>query len=106
VAGQGTAGSIAWPLAFVSRDAIRGIATIAAPLPRQIKVSENDAARRLAVWAALPAKKEASTAIAAGLKKLAEAGYNVATLTTNTAGQLTTSEREELARWIDTLDRF
>jgi serine protease Do len=106
VAGQGTAGAIAWPLAFVSRETIRGIAIIAAPLPRQIKVPENDAARRLAVLAALPAKKEASAAIAAGLKKVAEAGYSVATLTTNTAGQLSTSEREELARWIDTLDRF
>jgi serine protease Do len=106
VAGQGTAGAIAWPLALLSRDTIRGIATIAAPLPRQIKVPENDAARRLAVLAALPAKKEASAAIAAGLKKVAEAGYNVTTLTTNTAGQLSTNEREELARWIDTLDRF
>ena len=34
-------------------------------------------------------------------------GYNVTTITTvATTGQLSDAEREELTRWIDTLDRF
>jgi serine protease Do len=106
VAGQGAAATIVWPLGLASRDLVHGIASIATPIPRQLKVPENDAARRIAVFAAIPPKKDAAAAISAGLKNVSDAGYNIATITTNTAGQLSATEREELARWIDTLDRF
>jgi serine protease Do len=106
VAGQGNAGSIAWPLALASRDLVHGITALGSPLPRNVKVPENEAGQRLAIFAALPPKKDSAAAIAVGLKKVADAGYNIATIITNTSGQLSTPEREELARWIDTLDRF
>ena len=106
VGGEGSAAAIIWPLGLASRDLVHGIAAVAAPLPRQIKVPENDAARRLGVFAALPPKKDAAAAISLGLKSFSDAGYNVATSTTNTASQLSATEREELARWIDSLDRF
>jgi hypothetical protein len=45
--------------------------------------------------------------MARGLKSVQDAGYNVTTITTSTnTGQLSDAQREELARWIDTLDRF
>ena len=107
VGGQGNTGAIAWPLALASRDMFRGIATAAAPLPRQIRVPSNDPAQRLAIFAAIPPKKDAAATIAQGLKSVSDAGYNVTTITTvATKGQLSDAERDELARWIDTLDRF
>jgi poly(3-hydroxybutyrate) depolymerase len=107
IGGQGNTGSIAWPLAFASRDKFRGIAAVAAPLPRQVKVSPNDPAQRLAVFGAIPPNKDAAAPIAQGLKGVSEAGYDVTTLTmVATKGELSHTERGELARWIDTLDRF
>ena len=107
VGGHGNTGSIAWPLAFAARDKFRGIAAVAAPLPRQLKVLPNDPAQRLAVFGAIPPNKDAAAPIAQGLKSVSEAGYDVTTITTvATKGELSDTERGELARWIDTLDRF
>jgi poly(3-hydroxybutyrate) depolymerase len=107
VYGQGKGGTIAWPLALASRDLFRGIATSATPLPRPLRVPPNEPSLRFAILAALPANKESATPITLGLRKFAEAGYNVTTITTGgAAGQLSDDERNQLARWIDTLDRF
>jgi poly(3-hydroxybutyrate) depolymerase len=107
VCGQGSSGAIAWPLALASRDLFCGAVGIASPLPRQLRVPPNDPAQRFAVFAAIPPKNEAAPQIGRSLEKLAEAGYNVSTLTTVSAGgELSDAERSELARWIDTLDRL
>jgi len=107
VYGQGKGGTIAWPLAFSSRDLFRGIATAATPLPRPLRVPPNEPSLRFAIFAALPASKESATPISLGLRKFADAGYNVTTITSaGTNGQLSDDERNQLARWIDTLDRF
>jgi membrane-associated protease RseP (regulator of RpoE activity) len=107
VYGQGKGGAIAWPLALLSRDVIHGIATSATPLPRPLKVPPNEPSQRFAIFAALPASKDSATPISLGLRKFADAGYNVATITSASAtGQLSDDERNQLARWIDTLDRF
>lgn len=107
VYGQGGGGAMAWLLALSSRDIFRGVATTAAPLPRQIRVPENEPAQRLAVFAGLSGDEGAATQIAQGLTKLADAGYPVTTITNlDRAGRLSDEEHEQLARWIDTLDRF
>jgi serine protease Do len=107
IGGQGNTGSIAWPIAFAGREFVRGIAVAHAPLPRQTKILPNDPAQRLAVFAAIPPKKDVAASLTQGLKRIAEAGYNLSTITTSTTtGQFSDAEREELARWIDTLDRF
>jgi serine protease Do len=107
VGGQGATGSIAWPLAVASRPMVRGIAACAAPLPRQIKVPQNDAAQRLAIFAAIPPKKDVASQLAIGFKSLSDAGYNVTTTTLQSpAGVLNANERVDLANWVDTLDRF
>ena len=107
VYGHGKGGAIAWPLALSSRDVIRGIATSATPLPRPLRVPTNEPSQRFAIFAALPSSKDAAAPISLGLHKFAEAGYNIATITiTGAAGQLSDEERNQLARWIDTLDRF
>ena len=107
VGGQGNTGSIAWPLALGARDKFRGIAAVAAPLPRQMKVLPNEPGQRLAVYAAIPPNKDVAAPIAQGLKSVSDSGYNVTIITTvATKGELSEPERDELARWIDTLDRF
>ena len=108
VYGQSGGGAMAYFVGLSGRDLVRGIATSAAPLPRQVKVPANEPSQRLAVLSATPTGHAPHGAqIMQGLKKLADAGYPVTTLTiVDSAGGLSQSEREELARWIDTLDRF
>jgi hypothetical protein len=107
VGGQGRTGSIAWAFAFANRELVRGVAAVAAPLPRGNRVPESDPTQRLAVFAAIPPSKDAAAPITLGLKSVHDGGYNVTTITTvGTSGELSVAERDELARWIDTLDRF
>jgi serine protease Do len=107
VYGESGGGAMAWLLAVSGRDVIRGVATSAAPLPRQLKVPPNEPTQRLAVFSALPSAGELSVQIGQGLQKFSEAGYPITTLAgASDSGELTESERNELARWIDTLDRF
>jgi poly(3-hydroxybutyrate) depolymerase len=107
VAGQGSGGSLAWLVAFVSRDLFHGAVSIAAPLPRTLRVPQNDPTQRLSILAALSANKEAAIPISLGLKKVTEAGFTVTPITTaNAAGQLSDDERKQIARWLDSLDRF
>jgi serine protease Do len=104
--GQGGGGGMAYLLALPNRQVFTGIAATSAPLPRQIQVPDSEPAQRLAIFAGLGA--DALTAdISQGLKKLSDAGYPVTPVSeTNPGGALTDSQRNELARWIDTLDRF
>lgn len=105
--GVGNVGAIAWPLALAGRTTVRGVIAIAAMPPRQLQIPPNDPARRLAIFAAMPPKKDVAAAIGQSLKSAADAGYSVSTLTTNDiTGNLNELNLEELARWIDTLDRF
>ena len=61
----------------------------------------------MATFSAISAAKDVAAQIAQGLEKLSKAGYPVTTITAAEAtGKLTDAQREELARWIDTLDRF
>jgi serine protease Do len=107
VCGQGAGGAIAWPLALASRDIFHGIVASAAPVPRNIRIPQNEPAQRLAVFAAIPSSKETAVPFTLGLHKVDDAGFNVITVTTASAsGQLSEDERKQLARWIDSLDRF
>jgi serine protease Do len=107
VYGEAGGGAMAWLLGVSGRHLIRGVATSAAPLPRQLIVPSNEPMQRLAILAAIPSDSDSSVQIAQGLQKFSEAGYPVTTLTgANAGGQLSAAQREELARWIDTLDRF
>lgn len=107
VFGQEGGGAMAYLLALVSRDLFTGVATSAATLPRTITPPQAQPSRRLAVFAGLPAESGRSAQMLSGLKKLREAGYPVTALSIIQAdGRLSVGEREQLARWIDSLDRF
>jgi hypothetical protein len=107
VYGQGGGGAMAWLLGLSSRDLFRGIGTSSAALPRRIDVPANEPSQRVAIFSAVPTAKETAAQIGQSLKKLSEAGYPVTAITTaEAAGKLIDADREELARWIDTLDRL
>ena len=84
-----------------------GVATTGAPLPRTVKVPPNDPATRLAIYAGLPTDGGRLAQVRQGLQKLADAGYPVTAVTiASPEAHLSDNDREELARWIDTLDRL
>jgi serine protease Do len=108
VYGEESGAALAWLLGLAQRDVIRGIATAAGPLPRQVRVPQNEPAQRLAIFAAVPSGSDAAAVqIAEGLRKITDAGYTATTISlAGDARHLTDLQREELARWIDSLDRF
>ena len=108
VYGEDGGGAMAWLLGLSRRERFRGIATSAAPLPRQVRVPQNEPALRLAIFAAVPPSNDAAALqIAEGLQKVSEAGYTITTVSAaGASGRLSDSQRDELARWIDTLDRL
>jgi serine protease Do len=107
VYGERGGASMAWLLGLSGRAVFRGVATSSAPLPRQIRVPSNEPSQRLAIFAVIPRSKDNAGQIAQGLQKCADAGYPVTTITpAGTASELSNDDREELARWIDTLDRL
>jgi serine protease Do len=107
VGGHEGGGGMAWLLGFSGRQVFRGIAVSTAPVPRQTIIPASEPTQRLAVFAAVPSDKEVAPQTAMGLQRVGEAGYPVtAVATANNEGRLSEAEREQLARWIDTLDRF
>ncbi len=107
VFGQEGGGAMAYLLGLVSRDLFSGIATSAAALPRTVDPPSTQPTARLAIFAGLTANTGRLAQMQAGLKKLGDAGYPVTAITlASPEGDLTDAEREQLARWIDSLDRF
>jgi poly(3-hydroxybutyrate) depolymerase len=107
VFGQEGGGAMAYLLALVSQDLFTGVATSAAALPRTIDPPSAQPTTRLAVFAGLPANDSRRAQTQNGLKKLADAGYPVTVTTVaNQSGKLSAEEREQLSRWLDSLDRF
>jgi poly(3-hydroxybutyrate) depolymerase len=107
VFGQEGGGAMAYLLALVSRDLFTGVATSAASLPRTVDPPKTDPTARLAVFAGLPNNESRLAQMELGLKKLADAGYPVTAYTIAARnGRLSDAERQQLAHWIDSLDRF
>jgi serine protease Do len=107
VAGQEGGGAMAFLLAQNNRDWIRGVVAIEAAMPAGTEVPPNDPVQRLAFYVARSEKSPAKTQIEATIKALREEKYPVTLLDLGPAVRgLSATERTELARWIDALDRL
>ena len=107
VFGQGGGGAMAYLLALMSRDLFTGVATTDAALPRTVDPPQTQPTTRLAIFAGLPSDASRLAQAQLGLKKLQYAGYDVTvTSIAGPDGTISPAEREQLARWIDTLDKF
>ena len=105
VCGQKGGGRLAYLVAFRSRDLVRAVATVDAPLTG--RPPENDPVYRLAFYVARAEKSRHADRIEAAVTRLREMKYPV---TLKDLGEvprdLTPEEMSELVRWIDTLDRI
>lgn len=100
-------GALAYVLAMANSDIVRGVAVVDASLPAGLKPPEINPVERLLIWSAHASKGNLSPRIAASLKLLSGANYPISEQDTGEAPRyLNAKELQELARWIDSLDRL
>jgi serine protease Do len=105
--GEGSAGTMAYQVAFTHRGLVRGVVAVDAPLPPLAEPPDNDPATRLAVLAAVSGGARGLPRIEAGIKRLTELGRPVTKIDLGANPRaLTESELSSVGQWIDALDRF
>ncbi|EAQ77624.1 PDZ domain-containing protein [Blastopirellula marina] len=105
--GVRSGGAMAYMVAFENREAIAGVVTLAAPVPRGVQPPDNDPLHRLAIFTLYDDMSPQS----AQLKKLDEALAKmkfpvVHRSATKGADKLTDDDRTAITRWLDSLDRI
>jgi len=107
IQGRGAGGAIGYLTAFAHRDIIRGIVPVDVAIPRRTNLKPNDPVERLSIYAITPAASKLKPAIQARLKQLEQMKYPVHKVESADAqGRLDAGGREQLARWIDSLDKI
>jgi hypothetical protein len=105
VYGANSSGAMAFLTAFTHRDLIRGVAAFHSPIPRRAPMVINEPLQRLAAYIVAPQKGRAAKRIQENVKRLAETKIPV-TQRQVEGPELDGESRNELLRWIDTLDRI
>jgi serine protease Do len=104
--GRQVGGTMAWFTALAHRNLVRAVAVIDAPLPPGAAV-ENDPVNRLFVYSAAgKLQPPLQKALEAGHERLAKAKVPTSTKTLDSERDLSHEEVDQLARWIDALDRI
>ncbi len=98
MAGSGAGGAFAWLAASALGPAVRGVALLDSPLPRQAKIEPAEPGRSR--WVLFGA--EDSSRIDADRRRLEQAGYAVGTIPLPAAGP----PAELLCRWVESLGVF
>jgi serine protease Do len=105
--GYRTGGAMAYLLAAEDRERIRGAAVVESPFPRGASPPSAEPVRRLAIYSAAASAGPLAPRIAQTVELLTAAKFPVTVLDLgDDARYLTDEELADLARWIDTLDRF
>ncbi len=100
-------GALAYVLAFGSLDVVRGVAVVDAPIPAGLMPPDANPVERLQIWSAQARQGPFTRQVAAMLKKLGSLKYPITKVETSDAPRyLNAQELNQLARWIDTLDRL
>jgi poly(3-hydroxybutyrate) depolymerase len=103
-AGQEAGGAMAFLLAAANRELVRGVATVNTSVPPGLKMPTSEPVQRLAFFAVN--FKEPPAGWNEAVKRLREAKHPVTELKVgDNARALKSEEWQQLARWIDTLDR-
>ncbi|TWT32131.1 PDZ domain-containing protein [Blastopirellula retiformator] len=105
--GISSGGAMAYMTAFENREAIAGVVTMTAPVPRGVQPPNNDPLHRLAIFTLYDDKSPQ----AGQLKKLDEALAKMKFPVTHRgvgsgADKLTAEDRTAITRWLDSLDRI
>ena len=105
--GYQAGGAMAYLVAFRQTELIRGVAAVDSGLPRSARPPANDPIKRLAIYTTTAAGSKLKAAIQTGVTSLKNAKFPVTVKDLGAqARYLNAEEIEELARWIDTLDRI
>lgn len=105
VHGQQAGGSLAYMVALLHRNAVRGVAAVDAPFMGRIP--DNDPTMRLTILTTTAKKANFAEQIAAGIEQFRKLKYTVTVVDQGeTARNLDANEFAELVRWIDSLDKF
>jgi serine protease Do len=102
--GRGVGGTMAWFTALANRNLVRGVVPMDSPLPSRATV-ENDPVNRLFVFSVSSKSAPNLEAIDAGNTRLNTAKVPLNTKTIDEDRELNADELDEVARWIDSLDR-
>lgn len=103
--GQGSSGSMAYLTAFKFRDLVRGVAAVNAVIPSQSPGIFNEPLQRLSFWIASPSEGKIVQRIEGNRKLLRRLQFPVSSAKT-AAETINDDIREEIVRWMDTLDRL
>lgn len=107
IQGRSAGGAIGYLTAFTHRDIIRGIIPIDVAVPRRTTLKPNDPVERLSIFSIIPAQSRIKPGIEARLKQLEQMKYPVHKVeTANAEGRLDAAGQQQLARWIDSLDKI
>jgi len=100
-------GTMAYLMAFANSDMVRGAAVVEASLPLTVKPPETNPMERLMLWSASANQGQAMKRIGATVKKLRTLRYPLVEISLSAGPRyLNSTELEELAVWIDSLDRL
>jgi serine protease Do len=107
VFGQRAAGTMAYLVAFRLTQVVRGVAVVDAPAPGGLRPPDTDPVQRLAFYVVIAPESALRDRIRANIETLQEIRHNV-TLQQLSEGMsdLDESQRDQLIRWLDTLDRI
>jgi serine protease Do len=107
VHGHEAGGAMAILTAFAHREVIRGVAAVDAALPSRITPPANDPLQRLAVYFTTNQSGRLTDRVKQNSEDLRKMGYPVTVKDLGAQSRyLNAEEVEELARWVDTLDRL
>jgi hypothetical protein len=105
--GAAAGGSMAYLVGLNEREAVRGIAVVDAAVPLGASPPQTDPLRPLAFYCATSSGSPLALRMSAEIERLRELEFPVTDVEV-AGGSLSDSQREELARWIDShsLDRI
>jgi hypothetical protein len=107
VFGSRSAGSMAYLVAFRLPELVRGLAVVDAAMPLRTRPPETDPVRPLAWFVVLSRQSPLSDRIRGNVEMLKEMKHNVIIRELEDGPRdLDQTERAELVRWLDTLDRI
>ncbi len=104
IGGQGKAGQLAYALAFRRRATFGGAIGIDAPLPRTMRIPENRPGARLATLAIELPNSTFAPLLRKDLLQLRKSGYSASSVLVRRANN--TATRNQIARWLNGLDRL
>jgi predicted esterase len=105
ICGQGSGALPALTVAFRFRELVRGVALVDGPPIEQFPPTTP--ATRTSIYATHNAQSRFALEFEQGIARLREAGYPVTTSKrSSVTGDLAPAELDELARWVDALDRL